>query len=361
MFEHLNKEDRTIILSRAFLFSGFSVLAFCGLMEPFGLNIPYLVLSFLWILISTLVMTFEKNKYKQLSFIQHLIDTTCLVALVWYTGKSHSYFVYALPFLVFPAGLLISNFYAGVTSSFILLLCLYMKVSDDGFIFQQIIFWCMFLALSMMSTLFLDYRRRNSRNSFLLLEMRRQRLSSERKIADLESKLTHQSTTDNLTGLSNFKAFRSKLDYEVKRATRYKQNFSICAMRIDKLDTYEKEYGIEEKNKVIARISQLLKGRLRDTDSLCSYTSDGFMMMLVGSNPRQSIIPIRRIADDIQGLTFGAHITYVLSASFGISGFPDDAKDSGEMIALAASALERSTKRGTGKITLASALYKTLS
>src|SRR3982751_4927956 len=56
-----------------------------------------------------------------------------------------------------------------------------------------------------------------------------------------EDKLDHYEKVtllDKSTGIYNHKAFMRKLEYELKRAKRYKRPVSLLIMEIDGLDTY---------------------------------------------------------------------------------------------------------------------------
>ncbi|HOO57178.1 MAG TPA: GGDEF domain-containing protein [bacterium] len=358
MFDHLSKYEKITIPVRALVWVIIAGVGFTGLAGPLGLRGDLITALLSWVLLSSTLFLQTKKNFRLLSMAITCVDTVLLMLIVWNTGKTSSVFAYALPLLAVPAGLFVGSIFSVVivfcVSGFFFFIMLQTYMTD----FYLDMFWVEYFLLTLVITMFMQARQEMKKARIVYAELERLEKQHERRIVELEQSLSEQKIVDDVTGLKNYRYFRERLLEEIARATRQKYKFSLCVMSIDTLSEFEKEFGGHERDVALARVTRQLRKAVRDTDQLSRHSKDQFMILLPGTEPRQSIVPAKRIMSLLAKINFGPHNNFTFNPCFGISGFPDDARDLPGLVGLAMSALERSQYRGNGHVTLASALYR---
>jgi len=138
---------------------------------------------------------------------------------------------------------------------------------------------------------------------------------------------------DALTGLKNRKAFYENLDRCLKSAGRNNNKLAILYMDIDKFKKVNDTLGHEIGDELLIEISQRLNNCLRQTDVISRIGGDEFIIIIDDPkyfNPEKAAKKILKALSQAYHLS-GHEINYV-SASIGISIFPDDAEQIEDLI-----------------------------
>jgi len=180
----------------------------------------------------------------------------------------------------------------------------------------------------------------------------------EDRIKDLEKKMQSQTIVDQVTGLKNFRYFRSRIEEEISRAKRKGYVFSLALIEIDDLPEFISAYGETEGRKAALKLAAFLKDVFRNTDLICRYKDNQFLVMMPETDARASLIPMMRFRKKIDAYAFGPENRFGLHISTGISCYPHDVHEVGGLLSLAHGALKRSQQKGQGMITLASSMFK---
>jgi two-component system cell cycle response regulator len=93
-------------------------------------------------------------------------------------------------------------------------------------------------------------------------------------------KLEKLAITDGLTTLYNLRHFYKQLEVEIGRCSRYGHSLSLLLLDIDNFKRYNDSYGHLEGDKVLVRISQMIKSCLRTMDSAYRYGGEEFTVIL---------------------------------------------------------------------------------
>ena len=93
-------------------------------------------------------------------------------------------------------------------------------------------------------------------------------------------KLEQLAITDGLTTLYNLRHFYKQLEVEIGRCSRYGHSLSLLLLDIDNFKMYNDSYGHLEGDKVLVRISQIIKSCLRTMDSAYRYGGEEFTVIL---------------------------------------------------------------------------------
>ncbi|MBI2266018.1 MAG: sensor domain-containing diguanylate cyclase [Armatimonadetes bacterium] len=159
--------------------------------------------------------------------------------------------------------------------------------------------------------------------------------------------------TDGLTGLYTHRSFQERLTEEVKRAERYRLPLALIMLDTDHFKTYNDTYGHPQGDELIKEVSQLLLSYTRETDVVCRYGGDEFAIILLESHKDSAANTAERIRQAFE-LRLNTEGKVKVTASIGVSGYPEDAEDKAELIRMADRALYCSKDMGRNRVTLAS-------
>jgi diguanylate cyclase (GGDEF)-like protein/PAS domain S-box-containing protein len=157
-----------------------------------------------------------------------------------------------------------------------------------------------------------------------------------------EEKVHYQATHDGLTGLANYREFLDSLEREIRRGERSNRSFAVLLLDLDELKMINDRYGHLAGNRALKRLSEVLKEQCRATDLAARYGGDEFGVLLVDGDPGMA----RQIAERIESALSNRREEPRLSASIGISIFPDDGRSVQDLLEAADRELYQ-RKRGT--------------
>jgi diguanylate cyclase (GGDEF)-like protein len=123
----------------------------------------------------------------------------------------------------------------------------------------------------------------------------------KKRTADLvkaRNKLQELSTTDELTGLYNYRYMIFSLESELERALRYKRSLSLMMLDIDYFKSLNDTYGHQCGNVVIKTVAQLLKRNVRRTDIVARYGGDELSIILTETDSERS----REVAEKLKNV-----------------------------------------------------------
>lgn len=106
---------------------------------------------------------------------------------------------------------------------------------------------------------------------------------------EAEEKLELLSRTDPLTGLSNRRDMVEKIHLEVKRATRSGTVFSFLLIDIDHFKQVNDTFGHEAGDTILQKVSDLLRGAARQTDSISRWGGEEFLVLLPNADAQGAV------------------------------------------------------------------------
>jgi diguanylate cyclase (GGDEF)-like protein len=152
----------------------------------------------------------------------------------------------------------------------------------------------------------------------------------ERKLA--EQRLDQLAYYDTVTNLPNRHFFNERLKQVLARAQRYGQRASLMFLDLDNFKIINDTLGHDIGDILLQRVAERLREHLRTGDIICRIGGDEFAVIVedLADREQAAIVAEKIIAAFLQRLRVEGHEIYI-SASIGISLFPEDA---GEMHAL---------------------------
>lgn len=177
--------------------------------------------------------------------------------------------------------------------------------------------------------------------------------------SNLYQKMANLAITDDLTKLFNLRYLYRALDIEIKRCRRYSSTFSIVFLDLDSFKLVNDRHGHLCGSKTLVQIASILVSALRDVDIIARYGGDEFVVVLPHTPVDMAIKIAERIKSDISTYRFLKEegLSLRVTASFGVAGYPDHAKDEIELLRLSDQAMYVAKSLGKNRVVLASQLF----
>ena len=164
---------------------------------------------------------------------------------------------------------------------------------------------------------------------------------------DREKDLWDQAHQDKLTGLCNRPMFDMTLDHAISSARRHQAQLAVLFVDLDNFKVINDTYGHKAGDDVLREIARRLKRCQRSSDTLARYGGDEFTLLLENIDDLNSVTQVaQRIIDEcaIPVVTDGYSAS--VSASVGISLFPNDALELRELLSFADRAMYKAKSKG---------------
>ena len=141
-------------------------------------------------------------------------------------------------------------------------------------------------------------------------------------IGKYQKRLETMATKDKLTGADNRHAFDSSFQQAIRSANRRKEPLSLVLVDIDHFKQVNDTYGHLAGDSVIAGIANVLRANLRNSDLICRWGGEEFLMLLPDCDKSSAALLVEKIRCRIENEDFitGDERTPV-TASFGISSY----------------------------------------
>jgi diguanylate cyclase (GGDEF)-like protein/PAS domain S-box-containing protein len=169
---------------------------------------------------------------------------------------------------------------------------------------------------------------------------------------------------DQLTGLANRAMFEQHLEAALARARRENSSVAVVYLDLDNFKLVNDSLGHQMGDKLLVEVASRLATAGRETDLLARQGGDEFLILLADLDGRQGdegASPVevaesvaRRIHDGLSAPFIVDETDLYVSASIGISLFPDSGSDVGEILMDADAAMYESKRVGPGKYTASS-------
>jgi diguanylate cyclase (GGDEF)-like protein len=169
------------------------------------------------------------------------------------------------------------------------------------------------------------------------------------------------SLLDELTGLYNQRFMEVSLTQEVARSQRYGSPVSLLFLDLDKFKSINDTLGHVVGSQMIKAAARTLREIIRDSDQLLRYGGDEFCVILPNTSLEGAHILAERIrfAFDSNAYDLSTQSGIVeakelkVTASIGVSSFPECAESLQDLVKQADAAMYESKRAGKNRVTLA--------
>lgn len=162
-----------------------------------------------------------------------------------------------------------------------------------------------------------------------------------------EEELERLAYQDALTGLPNRLLLLDRINHACRRATRGGSRFALLFIDLDRFKSVNDTLGREAGDQLLSAVSERIRKRLRAEDTLARLGSDEFVLLMEDLGSEQQAAGLARELLQLLGRPYqiAGHDLF-LSASIGISLYPQDGDEAETLIRHADTAMYRAKESG---------------
>lgn len=170
----------------------------------------------------------------------------------------------------------------------------------------------------------------------------------DQELLDSKVHLEHQAHHDPLTKLANRLLFHARLEHSLARAKRVKSRLAVLYIDLDRFKNINDSLGHDFGDKVLCAVSERMKSLVREADTLARLGGDEFVIVLEQLRRNDDVGRyveklLRELAQTIKISDQKLHVT----ASIGISLYPDNADDVDSLMQTADIAMYQAKNKGS--------------
>ena len=159
------------------------------------------------------------------------------------------------------------------------------------------------------------------------------------------------SLLDKSTGLFNFKTFMRKLEYELKRAKRYKRPVSILIVEVDDMETYGRQYGSMIVEDMLRSGTKIVKKAIRDVDIPGRCKDNRLAVIFPETYSSRAVVVGERIRERLKSTSISEELKHLrVTCSVGVVSFPTHARDELDLFNKALEFLEEAKSEGGDRV-----------
>ncbi len=167
------------------------------------------------------------------------------------------------------------------------------------------------------------------------------------------------SIRDPLTNAYNRRFLDEILNKEFQKALRQKTKLSLIILDVDNFKKFNDTYGHRAGDMALQHLSKVIQENIRASDTFARYGGEEFMIVLPDTPKNNAVKIAIRIKDTLSSRAFYVNPTdgieeiipkHIITASFGVATFDDDAKSLEELIKVADSRLYRAKELGKNRV-----------
>jgi diguanylate cyclase (GGDEF)-like protein/PAS domain S-box-containing protein len=166
----------------------------------------------------------------------------------------------------------------------------------------------------------------------------------------LHEQLVHQAHHDLLTGLPNRLLLEDRMQQSLAKAARYGQQAAVLCLDLDRFKQINDTFGHATGDLCLQQVVSRISARLRAVDTFARTGGDEFVIILGDlANRHSALMVARSVLESINKPIELGDATFDISASIGISIYPEDGTDATQLRRLADAAMYRAKQAGGGQ------------
>jgi diguanylate cyclase (GGDEF)-like protein/PAS domain S-box-containing protein len=165
-----------------------------------------------------------------------------------------------------------------------------------------------------------------------------------------EEKMERLVFHDSLTGLPNRSLFEKRLHELLEESDHTQEKLAVMFIDLDRFKIINESLGHQIGDVVLKHVSKQLRMTTKNHDLLCRFAGDVFALILPSlKKPGEIIETAERIAEALKMPIYLDGEEYTVSASIGISIYPDDSISTEVLLKNADIAVHKAKEKGLGK------------
>ena len=168
-------------------------------------------------------------------------------------------------------------------------------------------------------------------NGLVLLSitnMRKQLTSKIKELNEEKLKVEHLANHDSLTGLALTRLAYDRLEVAIGLADRSGNKVALLFIDLDKFKAVNDVYGHDAGDCVLKQVANRLNEQVRRSDTVCRIGGDEFLIVLPEVTSTSEIeFLCQRLINEVEKTILHKAAKLQVSASIGVSFYPDNASD----------------------------------
>ena len=170
---------------------------------------------------------------------------------------------------------------------------------------------------------------------------------------ELFKKMEDLSNIDGLTELFNRRCFNNMIERKISEAGRMNVPLSMIMLDIDHFKKVNDIYGHKAGDDVIRFISKTIRNSIRKVDFAARYGGEEFVVLLNNTTAEAAAGIAEKIRNIVRDAVVNADgVMLSVTASFGVSSYPEPSRSSGELVKNADTALYYSKEHGRDQVNI---------
>ena len=162
-----------------------------------------------------------------------------------------------------------------------------------------------------------------------------------------EARIDYLARNDELTGLLNRTAFQEQLAHAIRQSQRHGRAIAVLFIDLDRFKNINDTLGHDAGDRLLQEVARRLHSCLRESDTLARWGGDEFVATLEEFDSANDVALIaRRVLETLAIAYLVDDRELVITASVGISAYPDDGHDAQSLLKAADIAMYRAKEAG---------------
>jgi len=160
-----------------------------------------------------------------------------------------------------------------------------------------------------------------------------------------------QASTDELTGLYNYRFLVDYLDQQIALAERLRSPLAVLMLDLDRFKALNDTHGHHAGDEALRAFAQTLHSTIRRSDLAARYGGEEFVVVMANTNRDEARLVAEKIRNAVAELKLpvGAQ-TVQFTVSIGGVAYPDDTGDARQLLELADDALYQAKRAGRDRV-----------
>jgi diguanylate cyclase (GGDEF)-like protein/PAS domain S-box-containing protein len=162
-----------------------------------------------------------------------------------------------------------------------------------------------------------------------------------------EARIHYLARNDELTGLANRSSFQEQLAHAIRQSQRHGRAIAVLFIDLDRFKNVNDTLGHGAGDTLLQEVAKRLATCLRESDTLARWGGDEFVAMLEEVDSANDVAVVaRRVLEALATPYLSDDREFVITASVGISAYPDDGHDAQSLLKAADIAMYRAKEAG---------------